>query len=273
MAGPVLIFDSGMGGLSVARALREHYPQAAFCYACDNAWLPYGVREDCTLTARIVRVCRAAVSACQPSVLVVACNTASTLALEQLRTELTIPVVGTVPAIKPAAAASQSRHIGLLATTATVRRPYTQQLIDNFARDCRITCVAADALVIEAEALISGAKPNAKRLSTALAPLWQAAHADVPLDTVVLGCTHFPLLKPWLEADAPVPLTWVDSGDAIARRVGQVTDTLVSNRHDGRCFTTAPAASLQAGLAAYGFFAPHCLSLDDVFPDNLPLEN
>ncbi|WP_075878992.1 glutamate racemase [Vreelandella massiliensis] len=262
MAGPVLIFDSGMGGLSVARALREHYPHAAFCYACDNAWLPYGVREDSALTARIVRVCRAAVSACQPSVLVVACNTASTLALEQLRMELTIPVVGTVPAIKPAAAASQSRHIGLLATTATVRRPYTQQLIDSFARDCRITRVAADALVIEAEALVGGAKPDVRRLATALEPLWQATQAEVAMDTVVLGCTHFPLLKPWLEALAPVPLNWVDSGDAIARRVGQVTDTLVAHCGDGCCFTTAPAASLQAGLAGYGFHTLSRLSLD-----------
>ncbi|MDR5897888.1 glutamate racemase [Halomonas vilamensis] len=268
MAGPVLIFDSGMGGLSVARALRAHYPHAALCYACDNAWLPYGLREDSTLTARIVGVCRAAVNACQPSVLVVACNTASTLALEQLRAELTIPVVGTVPAIKPAAAASQSRHIGLLATTATVRRPYTQQLIDNFASDCRITRVAADALVIEAEALISGTEPNTQRLAAALAPLWQAAHADVPMDTVVLGCTHFPLLKPWLDAAAPAPLIWVDSGDAIARRVGQVVSTLVSNRHEGRCFATAPVTSLKAGLAAYGFFAPESLFLDDLSLDH-----
>ncbi|KIN16270.1 glutamate racemase [Halomonas sp. ATBC28] len=276
--GPVLIFDSGVGGLSVAQSLRQHYPDAALCYACDNAWLPYGLREDAALTDRIVAVCRSAVEACQPSVLVVACNTASTLALENLREQLAIPVVGTVPAIKPAAAISQTRHIGLLATKATVGRPYTQRLIDSFASDCVITRVAADALVVEAEAYLAGVTPNIDRMQAALAPLWHAvaspssAHClssahqalDTPeLDTVVLGCTHFPLLKPWLMQLAPVPLHWVDSGDAIARRVSQVVSELNSDQQDGRCFTTAPAANLTAGLARYGFKASQLLNVGD----------
>ena len=278
MKGPVLIFDSGVGGLSVAQSLRQHYPDAALCYACDNAWLPYGLREDAALTERIVAVCRSAVEACQPSVLVVACNTASTLALENLRAQLAIPVVGTVPAIKPAAAISQTRHIGLLATKATVGRPYTQRLIDSFASDCVITRVAADALVVEAEAYLAGVTPNIDRMQMALAPLWHAiappssAHClssdhqalDTPeLDTVVLGCTHFPLLKPWLKQLTPVPLHWVDSGDAIARRVGQVVAELYSDHQDGRCFTTAPAANLTAGLARYGFKASQLLNVGD----------
>ena len=276
MKGPVLIFDSGVGGLSVAQSLRQHYPDAALCYACDNAWLPYGLREDAALTERFVAVCGAAVSACKPSVLVVACNTASTLALEQLREQLAIPVVGTVPAIKPAAAISQTRHIGLLATKATVARPYTQRLIDSFASDCVITRVAADPLVVIAEAYLAGVAPNTERIQAALAPLWSCAPVrslsshqpplDTPeLDAVVLGCTHFPLLQPWLSQLAPKPVHWIDSGDAIARRVAQVVDGLYSNsqRQDGRCFTTAPAANLTAGLARYGFKAPQVLSLGD----------
>ena len=265
MKGPILIFDSGVGGLSVTQSLRQHYPNAAMCYACDNAWLPYGLRDDAVLTQRIVAVCRAAVQACQPSVLVVACNTASTLALENLREQLAIPVVGTVPAIKPAAMISQTRHIGLLATKATVGRPYTQRLIDSFASDCVITRVAAEALVIEAEAYLAGVTPDTQRMQTALVPLWQAAMplspAHAALDTVVLGCTHFPLLKPWLIQLAPAPLNWIDSGDAIARRVGQVADKLTSDQQDGRCFTTAPAANLAAGLARYGFEAPQLLTV------------
>ncbi|OJA07192.1 glutamate racemase [Halomonas sp. QHL1] len=276
MKGPVLIFDSGVGGLSVAQSLRQHYPDAALCYACDNAWLPYGLREDAALSERIVAVCRAAVAACQPSVLVVACNTASTLALENLREQLAIPVVGTVPAIKPAAAISRTRHIGLLATKATVGRPYTQRLIDSFASDCVITRVAADALVVEAEAYLAGVTPNIDRMQAALAPLWHAVAPSSPvysssagyqalvtpeLDTVVLGCTHFPLLKPWLTQLAPVPLHWVDSGDAIARRVAQVVDELNSEQQNGRCFTTASAANLTAGLARYGFDAPQLLNV------------
>ena len=261
MTGPILIFDSGVGGLSVAHALRYAYPAAAFCYACDNAWLPYGVRQDTELTARIVAVCLAAVRACQPSVLVVACNTASTLALEQLRAALTIPVVGTVPAIKPAAHLSTSRHIALLATSATLRRPYTQTLIDSFASDCCITRVAADGLVVEAERWLGGYPPSQMRLNAILTPLWQAARDTPPMDTVVLGCTHFPLMLPWLEALSPVALNWVDSGAAIARRVGQVSETFNLGHHDNRSFTTATAESLCAGLADYGFAPPELLHL------------
>ncbi|MDK9686066.1 glutamate racemase [Halomonas sp. LC1] len=263
MSGPILIFDSGVGGLSVAHALRQHYPSAALCYACDNAWLPYGLRDDTTLAERIVTVCQAAVTACQASVLVVACNTASTLALEGLRQALSIPVIGTVPAIKPAAQLSATRHIGLLATTATVNRPYTQGLIDSFASDCRVTKIAADALVTEAEAWLAGVPLDMSRVQQALTPLWQATKAHPELDTVVLGCTHFPLLQPQLVTLAPVPITWVDSGDAIARRVGQVATTLVSSAHDGRCYTTAPATALTDGFARYGFQPPRLLALPD----------
>jgi len=263
MSGPILIFDSGVGGLSVAHALRQHYPSAALCYACDNAWLPYGLRDDTTLAERIITVCQAAVTACQASVLVVACNTASTLALEGLRQALSIPVIGTVPAIKPASQLSATRHIGLLATTATVNRPYTQGLIDSFASDCRVTKIAADALVTEAEAWLAGVPLDMSRVQQALTPLWQATKAHPALDTVVLGCTHFPLLQPQLVTLAPVPITWVDSGDAIARRVGQVATTLVSSAHDGRCYTTAPATALTDGFARYGFQPPRLLALPD----------
>lgn len=260
MAGSVLIFDSGVGGLSVAAALRQHYPGAALSYACDNAWLPYGLRPDEVLTQRIVAVCRAAVEACRPAVLVVACNTASTLALEPLRRVLSIPVVGTVPAIKPAAALSQTRHLGLLATTATVRRPYTQRLIEHFAADCRVTFVAADALVTEAEVWLGGASPSPARLNAALAPLWQAVSASEPLDTVVLGCTHFPLLTPWLAALSPLPLAWVDSGDAIARRVGQLVAPLLNaSDESGQAFATAPRPALARALSTYGFQPPRYL--------------
>ncbi|WP_083002223.1 glutamate racemase [Halomonas sp. GT] len=261
MSGPVLLFDSGVGGLSVAHALRQHYPHLAMCYASDNAWLPYGLRDDVMLSGRIVSVCKAAVDACQASVLVVACNTASTLALEGLRATLDIPVVGTVPAIKPAALSSQTRHIGLLATTATVNRSYTQTLIDSFASDCVVTKVAVDALVTEAEAWLSGAAINDQRLNLALTPLWQATQATPALDTVVLGCTHFPLLKTELIRLSPVPLVWVDSGDAIARRVGQVAPTLANSSQDGRCFTTAPASQLTKGFARFGFHSPQRLTI------------
>jgi glutamate racemase len=255
MAGPVLVFDSGVGGLSVVRALRQCLPEAALAYACDNAMLPYGQREDAWLVQRIRAVCEAAVAASGCSALVVACNTASTLALEVLRASLAIPVVGTVPAIKPAARISRTRHIGLLATTATVSRPYTLQLIGDFAADCRVTRVAADVLVSEAERLVAGEPPHRASLHRALAPLWEDPH----LDTVVLGCTHFPLLAPWLAEAAPRQVSWIDSGEAIARRVGQVVTALAPREGGEPSFVTAPDERLGRGLATFGFAPPRLL--------------
>ncbi|MDI5922889.1 glutamate racemase [Halomonas sp. LR5S13] len=255
MAGPILVFDSGVGGLSVVQALRRRLPEAALAYACDNAMLPYGQREDAWLVPRIRAVCEAAVAASGCSALVVACNTASTLALDALRTCLAIPVVGTVPAIKPAAQMSRTRHLGLLATSATVSRPYTLQLIQDFAADCRVTRVAADALVTEAERLVAGELPDRATLRQALSPLWK----DPELDTVVLGCTHFPLLASWLVEEAPRQVTWIDSGEAIARRVAQVVTALAPRQGSEPSFITAPDERLGRGLATFGFAPPRLL--------------
>lgn len=259
MIGPVLIFDSGVGGLSIAQALRRHHPEMPLSYCCDNAWLPYGLRDDTVLTQRILAVCLAAVAASQASVLVVACNTASTLALATLRQALNIPVVGTVPAIKPAAQLSTTRHIALLATTATVNRCYTQGLIDRFAGDCKVTKLAADELVVAAEAWLAGSPLDTAGITQSLQPLWQATQSSPRLDTVVLGCTHFPLLKPLLATLAPSPLQWIDSADAIAQRVQQVSNPFAGSTADNRCFTTAVATHLTDSFAHYGFQSPQRL--------------
>ncbi len=258
MPGPVLIFDSGVGGLSVTAALRARLPDVTLAYVCDNAMLPYGTKADDWLVSRIVATCSSAVSASGAAALVVACNTASTLALRELRARLTIPVVGTVPAIKPAARLSASRVIGLLATSATVNRAYTQTLIDDFAADCKIVRVAADSLVGEAERQLAGLAPDDGVLAEALAPLW----AEPTLDTVVLGCTHFPLLRQRLEASAPRAINWVDSGEAIARRVASVLDTSgYAGAREGCAWASAPGAALATTLAGYGFTALEALAL------------
>lgn len=252
MPGPILIFDSGVGGLSVTAALRARLPAATLAYVCDNAMLPYGTKADAWLVSRIVETCISAVRASGAAALVVACNTASTLALRELRARLAIPVVGTVPAIKPAARLSTTRVIGLLATSATVNRAYTQALIEDFAADCRIVRVAADGLVGEAERQLAGLVLNDGVLEEALTPLW----AEPALDTVVLGCTHFPLLRQRLEASAPRAINWVDSGEAIARRVAEVLDISgYSKGREGRAWASAPGATLAATLANYGFTA------------------
>ncbi|MDR5901486.1 MULTISPECIES: glutamate racemase [Halomonas] len=257
MAGPILVFDSGVGGLSVVAALRARMPHAALAYACDNAMLPYGRRQDAWLVERILAVCEAAVAASRCAALVVACNTASTLALDALREHLRVPVVGTVPAIKPAAMVSRSRHIGLLATSATVARPYTLRLIETFAADCRVRRVAADPLVREAERYLAGELPDSAVIASALAPLWE----EPELDTVVLGCTHFPLLRDLLSAAAPRAVSWVDSSDAIARRTAQVASDVALGSGPGQSFASAPDMPLAGVLSRFGFSGPRPLAL------------
>ena len=259
MSGPLLVFDSGVGGLSVVAAMRQRMPQAALAYVCDNAMLPYGTKQDAWLVARCVAVCEAAVAASGATALVVACNTASTLALEALRERLAIPVVGTVPAIKPAAALSQSGHLALLATSATVNRPYTRRLIERYAGHCQVRRLAADPLVAQAEAWLAGDALDTGVIEACLAPLWQ----EPELDTVVLGCTHFPLLREALAAAAPRPLTWVDSGDAIARRVAQVVSPLPLASGPQTAWLTREAPRLTPALARFGFADVCCLALDD----------
>ncbi|SDK82401.1 glutamate racemase [Modicisalibacter muralis] len=256
MSGPILLFDSGVGGLSVAAALRARLPGAALAYVCDNAMLPYGTKPDDWLVMRIADVCCAAVEASGASALVVACNTASTLALRELRERLTIPVIGTVPAIKPAVAASRSGTFGLLATSATVHRPYTEALIREFAAHCRVVRVAADGLVAQAERAQAGGALDSQVLAAELAALW----AEPTLDTVVLGCTHFPLLAESLNACAPRPITWIDSGEAIARRVASVVASPAPASGAGPAWATSPDKGLVTALARYGFAAPRQLA-------------
>ncbi|GGY05438.1 glutamate racemase [Litchfieldella qijiaojingensis] len=257
MSGPILIFDSGVGGLSVVAAMRRRLPEAALAYVCDDGMLPYGTKNDDWLVARIVAVCEAAVRESGACALVVACNTASTLALDALRARITVPVVGTVPAIKPAARLSRSRHLALLATSATVNRPYTQALIADFAADCQVLRLAADPLVEQAERLLTGNAVDRHVVADCLAPLWD----DAELDTVVLGCTHFPLLREVLEAVAQWPITWVDSGDAIARRVAQVVVEPAPLVGPGPGWVTGSRARLAPVLARYGFAMPRHLDV------------
>ncbi|MGB2148578.1 MAG: glutamate racemase [Cobetia amphilecti] len=292
---PVLVFDSGVGGLSVAAEIRRQWPQLSLVYVCDNAALPYGTKPDDWLIPRIVQVCVAAVEASGARALVVACNTASTLALTALREALSIPVIGTVPAIKPAAALARARQsaarrekceppvFALLATSATVRRAYTEQLIRDFAADCRVVRVAADPLVAEAERRLRGEPARPEVVAASLADL----AAVEALEVVILGCTHFPLLGADISqvlGESRVAL--VDSGAAIARRVAEVlalgaaaqaadqqvaqeAEQLVAQAvqpapHEHMALATdARQPGLATALASQGFAAPQALSFDD----------
>lgn len=213
-----LIFDSGVGAISIAREIRRQIPGLTLHFGIDNGFYPYGNKSEDALRPRIVEVASHMMAACEADILVVGCNTASTLALPSLREVLDQPVVGVVPAIKPAAAASRSGTIALIATEGTVNRRYTRELIDEFANGNRVINVPAPELVALAEAKLRGEPVDPADLAPVIERIFAGPDGDT-VDTAVLACTHFPLLRDELAAAAPRPLTWLDSGDAIARRV------------------------------------------------------
>ena len=220
MSDSILIFDSGVGGLSILTEVRQQLPGVHIRYLMDSEMFPYGTRPDALLASRIVEVCSRAVDSFHPSMLILACNTASTLALTQLREALSIPVVGVVPAIRVAGERCRSdQHtvFGLLATPATVKRAYTQNLINEFASDCRVERYGCSELVELAEQHIAGADTRAGL--HALIGNWLVQHPDIR--HVVLGCTHFPLLRDDLESLWPA-IDWIDSGAAVARQAARV---------------------------------------------------
>lgn len=251
-----LVFDSGIGGLSVFDAVIEAGLELELDYAADNAWLPYGLKSDAELKARVPALLARLAAQWSPDIVVVACNTASTIALEAARAALPVPVVGVVPPIKPAAQLTKSGVIGLLATPATVRRAYTDDLIQSFAADKLVIRFGSTALVEAAEAKLRGAPVAPAAIDEAMAGLFGAA-GGANLDVVALACTHFPLLLDELRAAAPRDCLWLDSGQAIARRVGSLLGAASGAPRPGRAgFTEAAAArELAPALARRGFSA------------------
>ena len=223
----IVLLDSGVGGLSVYEALVATglSVRARLAYCADDAHFPWGTKTDDELVPVLTRIADALVARFRPTVFVIACNTASTLALKVLRSRFPdIAFVGTVPAIKPAALASTSKVIGLLATEATVRRGYVDDLASAFASDCTLLRCGSRGLVRLAERKIAGLPPTREEITAEIAPLFAEAmrverETGARLDHVVLGCTHFPLLRDEMAAASPWPVAWIDSGPAIARRV------------------------------------------------------
>lgn len=258
----ILVFDSGVGGLSILAEIRAHLPHCHYVYACDNQAFPYGIKPEGELIQRVDAVLKALIERIAPDIVVIACNTASTVALPKIRAHFQKPVVGVVPAIKPAAQLSHAKVIGLLATPATVVRPYTQWLIDEFAPHCTIIPVGSSELVAIAEAKLQGIAPNVAQLRDILAPIF----ANPQTDTIVLACTHFPLLLAELKQAAPREVQWVDSGAAIARRVasftGEFFDSAPPDEPGFPCWLTAANPAMQLGLQAMGATSIHILNIE-----------
>lgn len=238
----VLVFDSGVGGLSVFDAIAASGCALDIDYVADNAWLPYGLKTDAELRARVPGLLASLVAQWAPDIVVVACNTASTIALEQVRAALSVPVVGVVPPIKPAAALTRTGVIGLLATPATVRRAYTNDLITQFAADRRVIRFGSSALVAAAEQKLRGEDVNQAAITEAIDGLFGAPGGG-EIDVVALACTHFPLLTQELASATPRRCVWLDSGEAIARRVAHVLIAEAGQARSGRAgFTDAAGA-------------------------------
>ncbi len=214
----ILVFDSGVGGLSVAHEIQQLLPKNPLIYASDNAFFPYGTKGESELIARVDKVINELLLRYPADILVVACNTASTLTLPHLRSKLDLPIVGVVPAIKPAALMSKSGVIGLLATPATVARPYTHELIREYASNCQVISLGSSELVQIAEQKLRGEPIDTSAIKAIAQSIMSANNAE-QMDVLVLACTHFPLLKDELAQQLPEPISLIDSGTAIARRV------------------------------------------------------
>lgn len=257
----ILVFDSGLGGLTVFREIAKALPHAQYRYIADDAVFPYGELAPHALMARVQDVLAPLVAARPPDIIVIACNTASTLVLPPLRASFPdIPIVGTVPAIKPAAGQSRSRMISVLATPGTVARDYTRELVQAFAEHCDVKLVGSRQLASLAEDFVRGKTIADAEIAAEIAPCF-VIHENRRTDHVVIACTHYPLLIDAFRRLAPWPVEWIDPAPAIARQVERVlaakgfaSQTASKNPMPGVIILTsavAPDATLNRFLAGF----------------------
>jgi glutamate racemase len=272
----ILVFDSGLGGLTVFREIARLRSEADYIYLADDAAFPYGALSENGLVARVQSVLDAAIAEYKPDVVVIACNTASTLVLPPLRAAYpALPFVGTVPAIKPAAERSRSQMISVLATPGTVARDYTRTLIATHAGHCRVTLVGSQILASLGEAEMNGEAIDDDEIAREIAPCFvRGAESGACTDTIVLACTHYPLLQDYFTRLAPWPVEWIDPASAIARRVDAVLSERFSpgsstaKPKDGRAIFTSgkqPSSSLEKALLKTGLRALDCAPMPLAF--------
>jgi glutamate racemase len=220
----ILVFDSGLGGLTVLREIVAARPDAHYVYVADDAFFPYGHHGEAQIIARVVPLIGELIASHAPDLVVIACNTASTLVMSHLRSAYTLPFVGTVPAIKPACAQSRTKRVSVLGTKGTVQREYTRALIRDFAQGCEVTLVGSPELASLAENALSGNEVSDAAIAAELAPCFVGDPHDARArtDAIVLACTHYPLLLDRLIRLAPWPVDWIDPAPAIARRVSDL---------------------------------------------------
>jgi glutamate racemase len=250
-AQPLLFFDTGVGGLSVFAKAQVILPQSPMVYAADYAGIPYGEKSEAEIAARVPALLGRLVERYRPRLVTIACNTACTIALSHVRAALDVPVVGTVPAIKPASLVTRTGVFGLLGTNATIRQPYVDRLEAEFAGGMIMLRHAAPHLVYAAEAKMRGEMADAQVFRDAVAGLIKQPGGD-KLDTMILGCTHFPLVATELATAAkelghPNAIRFVDGSDGIARRIAHLTQGQAwpTQKPCGIFVTTGPIADIE----------------------------
>jgi len=214
------VFDSGLGGISVLKEIHARMPAASLAYVADSAWVPYGSRGEDVIRRRAVSLARFLVDD-GADIVVVACNTATAAAVPLLRETIPLPIVGMEPAVKPATAATRSGVVGVLATVGTLQSARFAALLDQFGRDIEVLTRACPGLVEQVEAGDLDGPATRELVERYVTPLVQSG-----ADTLVLGCTHFPFLKPLIQAAAGPDVRIIDTGEAVARRVLQVAASL-----------------------------------------------
>jgi glutamate racemase len=246
-----------LGGLTVYREIAKARPDVALIYAADDAAFPYGALGEAALLARVLDVIERLIGDHAPDLVVIACNTASTLVLAPLRARHPgIPFVGTVPAIKPAAAASRSRLVSLLATPGTVARDYTAALVREHAGDCVVTLVGSAVLAGLAEARMRGDTIADADIAAEIEPCF-VEQRGLRTDQIVLACTHYPLLRDDFQRLSPWPVAFIDPAPAIARRADTLLGPVVGARPPEEkamaIFTSgrAPAPALRETLRLF----------------------
>ena len=251
----ILVFNSGLGGLTVHREIAVARPDARHVYVADDAFFPYGDQGEAALVERVVALMATLIDTHRPDLVVIACNTASTLVLPHLRARFAVPFVGTVPAIKPACAASTSKRVSVLGTEATVSREYTRALIRDFANGAEVTLVGSARLAGYAEAELNGTPAADAAIAAEIAPCFVDRDGR-RTDMVVLACTHYPLLLDRFERLAPWPVSFHDPAPAIARRVVDLIGPPGNDRPPPARFQFTsgqpPSKPLAAALARFG---------------------
>lgn len=272
---PILFFDSGIGGLSVVKEARVLLPEHPYVYVADDAAFPYGGWEEDALRDRLVTLFGRLIDRFSPSVIVIACNTASTLAIADLRTAYPGQLfVGTVPAIKPAAERTRSGIVAVLATPGTVKRQYTRELIRTYGSRCHVRLVGSQDLAALAEQYMREGFVDENQVREEIAPCFIEKDGR-RTDIVVLACTHYPFLVNRMRKVAPWPVDWIDPAEAIARRAMSIVpppEDQTGDQTDHAYFTSGePPAAMRKLMRGFGFAtsAENLFLADPCRPDSV----